>query len=618
MSALEVKPEQGQVINLYTAELDGLKSLPNIGNARAAAIVELRENEELTLDRIAEETKTLPETWEKWMREDLISLEQPHMLEEKETTAVEEVKKVEGIVVKQEVKPEKQEVIREEDTMKAELTAVISVMDQLATSRVQDNLSHQKNLEEMADKMRNLEVEFKYNQKLSLRAVQEKFQRQLNEDRENCWKRSQLLEERVEALHEKLDRILVSMSKHSLYQPMTSTPSLPREERLKVESPRARKEHWEKSDSKQEQEMKVLMEAYQQKMGQNQHTNRSYREPSTESDTENDSSNDSEDSEGNSPHFQEVTRSRKSYRASKDSTENRFRRRSPPPPKMQTFHGEPTKWRSFIFQFEQAANSCRWTDDEKAEKLMACMRDKAIEYLENRPPQMLHNYPRLVKDLKRRYGQRTPARVSRRQLNLVQQAEDEDIDDFSERVHKLAIEGHPGAHSIQSIAVDAFFRGCKDKLAAMIVMGTNPKTLSQAVRRIKNAIQDQRVLGKQSITRQVSFQESPPSTPVKTKNLPDADLAEMITQAVMKAFDSKKIDNPSDRLARSSSPKQCFSCGSRGHFARECPRRSSSQSPVRSPRRDLTCFRCGESGHFARACENPKATPSSPSAPLNA
>ena len=46
------------------------------------------------------------------------------------------------------------------------------------------------------------------------------------------------------------------------------------------------------------------------------------------------------------------------------------RRRSPAPPKMQTFHGEVSKWKAFRFQFESFANSFKWDDATKLDRLM--------------------------------------------------------------------------------------------------------------------------------------------------------------------------------------------------------------------------------------------------------
>eukprot|EP00755_Sulcionema_specki_P003674 Sspe_Gene.28205::Locus_12648_Transcript_1_2_Confidence_0.750_Length_3409::g.28205::m.28205/K20553/XRN4; 5'-3' exoribonuclease 4 len=43
-------------------------------------------------------------------------------------------------------------------------------------------------------------------------------------------------------------------------------------------------------------------------------------------------------------------------------------------------------------------------------------------------------------------------------------------------------------------------------------------------------------------------------------------------------------------------PDQCFACGARGHFARDCEKGSGAREP------DLVCYSCGKPGHYAREC----------------
>ena len=58
------------------------------------------------------------------------------------------------------------------------------------------------------------------------------------------------------------------------------------------------------------------------------------------------------------------------------------------------------------------------------------------------------------------------------------------------------MEGYPGAaeETLEHIALEHFFRGCLDKQSASIAMSKNPKTVSKAIRYVKEAANKQKLL----------------------------------------------------------------------------------------------------------------------------
>ena len=279
---------------------------------------------------------------------------------------------------------------------------------------------------------------------------------------------------------------------------------------------------------------------------------------------------------------------------------DRTRRRSPPAPKMQTFHGEQFKWRSFYFQFKETAKSYHWKESVKLERLMASMRDKAIDFIEKKPKSVRGSFPQLIKALKKRYGQREPSTACRRQLAYIKQEDEEDLDEYAERVHQLVIDGYPrvGEEHVQCLAVDAVLRGSKDKFAAVLAMGSKPKTIHKAVRKMKSAIQDQKSIGKGAFSlRQVSFSpESPqlssgskPHLSFPTQSASKAELKLMMMEALKDALRSMSPvagtvlgrERSLSPASRQGTPRVCFICGDGNHFARECPKRTPSSSPSR-------------------------------------
>lgn len=184
----------------------------------------------------------------------------------------------------------------------------------------------------------------------------------------------------------------------------------------------------------------------------------------------------------------------------------------PPPPKMETFCGESHKWKSFKFLFKQTAKIHKWNSRTKLERLMACLRDQALEYVRTRPSSVQRVYKRLMKSLTKRYGQTEPPSSYRKQLYVLKQEESESLDDFADRVYVLTMDGYPDVEDyiVQELAADSFLRGCRDRQAAAVAGDKEPKTINQAVSFVKKAIDNYRswgIKGSEVYTRQVHYED---------------------------------------------------------------------------------------------------------------
>lgn len=84
--------------------------------------------------------------------------------------------------------------------------------------------------------------------------------------------------------------------------------------------------------------------------------------------------------------------------------------------------------------------------------------------------------------------------LARRQLPFTKQLENENVEEFAQRVYFLALDGYESCEGnmIEDIATETFLRGCRDKDAAM--KDKEPSTLQKAVKYVKTAIANHRAL----------------------------------------------------------------------------------------------------------------------------
>ena len=189
----------------------------------------------------------------------------------------------------------------------------------------------------------------------------------------------------------------------------------------------------------------------------------------------------------------------------------------PPPAKMATFSGD-SDWYAFHMQFEKISGKYQWSLESKLERLVECLRDKALVCYSRAPALTRESYTSLVSCLERRFGRKDPPTTVRRQLQRLRQLDDEALEEFSERALTLAQDGYPEFPDcmIETIALDAFLKGCKEKEAAYTAMHSNPTTLNEAVELVNAAIHNHRVLfGESKRLRYLSTQDSSSDLDVK-------------------------------------------------------------------------------------------------------
>ena len=294
----------------------------------------------------------------------------------------------------------------------------------------------------------------------------------------------------------------------------------------------------------------------------------------------------------------------------------RSRDRSPQKPRMAQFSGK-GDWDAFIFQFERIANRRLWSQHRRAEQLTDCLTDQALRYVQKLGEPKTRGYRRLRRELERRFQLDITAGDSRKELHTVKQNEDEALEEYSQRVHFLVLEGYPGAAdaTIQAVAVEAFLRGCKNKRAAEVAYEKDPPTIYKAQKFVKASVHNHQALygGKPPIShRQVSFSGN------------ETDDLGVRTAAVVSsrdATDPRTLQDLYDKLAplvalpdrlATLEAQLLKAVGQGNRYRSPSPGGNRSPSPrSMSPERlaQITCYNCSEKGHFSRNCPKPKKGP---------
>lgn len=302
--------------------------------------------------------------------------------------------------------------------------------------------------------------------------------------------------------------------------------------------------------------------------------------------------------------------------------------KGPSPPKMSTFDGK-NDWKPFFTQFNHISSRYKWSEEQKLDKLIECLRDKALKYFSSRPISDQKSFKKLSAKLDERFGKKDLPHIIRRQLQDVKQGSEETVEEFADKVLEMTTDGYPDTPEDcrQTVAIDAFLRGCYNKQAALIAMDKNPLTLDMATQYMKTAVTNQKlILGvRKSETRRVKFESSESESEDDDENISkvrdvydtkqssnqftdqtrlsklesrvkriEEDNREMKNNIhdilqILRTNRSRSNSRENTRMFRSpsSSPRKqaCFKCDQEGHFARECPISKSSSLPFQSKNR---------------------------------
>lgn len=127
-----------------------------------------------------------------------------------------------------------------------------------------------------------------------------------------------------------------------------------------------------------------------------------------------------------------------SVKAKGEDTSNRHRNDGPVPPNLSVF-AEKSEWKPYYMQFNHIANKYNWDKQQRLDRLIECLRDKALKFVNTQQDSIQKDYDILVQKLNQRFGNKDLPHTIRRQLQEAKQLFDESLEDFSERVQEIPL-----------------------------------------------------------------------------------------------------------------------------------------------------------------------------------
>ena len=178
---------------------------------------------------------------------------------------------------------------------------------------------------------------------------------------------------------------------------------------------------------------------------------------------------------------------------------------------MEIFIGK-EDWRPYLLQCCHIANKYKWSDQDRLDKLIECLRDRALQFLKTRPKFVQDNYKLPSKKLEERLGYKDLSSVIRRQFQELRYFPKELPEEYAECAQDLAVDGFLGTSDdfIPVVSTDAFLKRCEENRAALTTMYKYPENLDRAVQFVKSAMTNRRVILriKKKDVKRVTFQET--------------------------------------------------------------------------------------------------------------
>ncbi|XP_028513771.1 uncharacterized protein LOC114574680 [Exaiptasia diaphana] len=236
-----------------------------------------------------------------------------------------------------------------------------------------------------------------------------------------------------------------------------------------------------------------------------------------------------------------------------------------PKVKPSTYNGS-TPSEDYLAQFELVAEINKWSMASKATYLAVSLTGSAQAVLGDLAPEARRDFSELTSALAARFGTENQQEVFRSALKNRSRLKDEKLPELAQAIRRLTRQAYPEAPQPlrETLARDYFVDALVDADMRWRIHQSRPKTLNDA---LTVAVELEAFLETGHPRKQVhavAVEESPDQGASAASDLKD-----------IKSLLQKLLDKPRPYGQYTG----CHTCGDKGHFQRDCPKRRNQESP---------------------------------------
>ena len=237
------------------------------------------------------------------------------------------------------------------------------------------------------------------------------------------------------------------------------------------------------------------------------------------------------------------------------------------------FNGR-SNWRTFIVKYNRLSAARGWNSEDKLYNLLWCLEGKACDlYMSLIDCQPDITYTDLIAKFKNRYDTTELIEISRLNFNQSHQYADEELNDWADRSLVLA----QRAGRDLSEAIVKFCHGCNDMKAGQVASYLNPKTMEEAINKIKwhqHTIDATYGFNRERSIRFMFEEDSSKVTSNEISTEENADDKILALEEMMQEMTAElSTIQQQSRWKSNRSKVRCYTCNKKGHYKNECPTR---------------------------------------------